>query len=583
MMCRYFASQKGFSLVRLLLILVIVAGAALYFMPTVGGDTFTVINQLSERVKGIVNVISGNARLLSAKFGESFDGISGRLTETTANLLDKLNFKQLSSRLKAIKEEWQRDMQKLINASRARGFDMAPIEQSYDEYAAGNRSWRRVETQYWNDLRNQTQKAIEKSFQHFLMRQVGCSDFTVELKKVWEIGEAFNQDTFEGYARAKELSDEIYNPRSMDFISLLFEWFSIAGIAPSNGNGWFVQQLGQALAAESGAKVYPEIIRQVDAQAGSSEICRIIADVIIAEIYLNYDLLNGAMERYDEAIRNLYSIASRVDQGAPYSYQALGMHMALGLLNERMCSNADLALKEFKDVVAIARRLNIPCNQYNDAHYHLAILNLQIRERTTIVPQFVKTPNPNTQTVEQLLPAATATPSVTATPTPTATPVRQDVKVTVEVTSRARGIDVPNSKIIDVTPTPDAREERPATTTDREERPATTAVVIQPVVTPTAEAAATPTPLPDTYAPGDIKKGTIPADAPRRAERDIRLRPRQELGDSVKMKKFAIEQLYDLSRIPEDAVREFERFLKCENEGQKVEIARYVLNKHLGK
>ena len=49
------------------------------------------------------------------------------------------------------------------------------------------------------------------------------------------------------------------------------------------------------------------------------------------------------------------------------------------------------------------------------------------------------------------------------------------------------------------------------------------------------------------------------------------------------MKKFDIGDLYDLSKIPDDAVREFELYLKCHAEGERAEIARFIHNKYLGR
>jgi hypothetical protein len=77
-------------------------------------------------------------------------------------------------------------------------------------------------------------------------------------------------------------------------------------------------------------------------------------------------------------------------------------------------------------------------------------------------------------------------------------------------------------------------------------------------------------------------KGTIPP-GDWRPERDIRLRPRPELGPSLKMKRFSIGDLYDLSRIPDDAIREFELYLKCHSQGERAEIARFIHGKYHGK
>ena len=59
--------------------------------------------------------------------------------------------------------------------------------------------------------------------------------------------------------------------------------------------------------------------------------------------------------------------------------------------------------------------------------------------------------------------------------------------------------------------------------------------------------------------------------------------PGPELGDSQKMITFKLEDLYDLSRIPNDAIREFELYLKCADTGPRVDVARFVHDKYMGK
>jgi len=569
-MIRYLASQQGFSLVKILVILTVFAGVLLYFLPdNIVGGPLEIVNQISAKVKSIVNGLGNTLRQLINKVKGSIDIIVFRFSDKIADLLDRLNMKDLAKQLKEVKAAWEADMNTLIDVSKSRGFEMSQIQQSYDEYEAGSKSWRRVEAQYWKEIREQTQAAIKKSFQNFLSRPVGCSDFTVELKKIWEIGEAFNEDTYEGYARAKELSEELNNPRSIDFLPLVLEWLNIAGLyMPMSNDDWMMQQLRLAIATDTGKTIYPQIIQQIDAQASSNPMLCIVANIVTAEIYLNHDLLNGSMERYDDALRALYGIARQIDQTSPYSYQALGIHMALGLLNERLCSNADLALKEFKDAIAIARRLNVPCYQYGTAHYHLAIMNLQIRDRATIEPRFTQTKATNATTVNELLAEDIPNNAVQQAPTPT--PIIQSssnsgvVKGTIPAGGGRALVEEPTTPTVNPTPTP-GREERPTEITS---------VVVSPV--------ATPTPYSPTYT-SDVVKGTLSPDDFRRAERDIRLRPRPELGETVKMEQFTIDQLYDLSKIPADAVREFETFLKCENQGEEVTIARYVLNKSLKK
>jgi hypothetical protein len=81
-----------------------------------------------------------------------------------------------------------------------------------------------------------------------------------------------------------------------------------------------------------------------------------------------------------------------------------------------------------------------------------------------------------------------------------------------------------------------------------------------------------------------VIKGTIYEDDPRREERP-RLRPRAELGTTVKMKEFDVNDLYDLSKIPDDAAREFELYLQCisqDPEGR-AQIARFIHDKYMGK
>lgn len=571
-MMRHLASQQGVSLVKTLAALAVIAGIILYILPSnLFGGPLDVVNQISARVKGIVNQLGNTVKQQINAIKAKSDILVFKFSEQFANLLDRLHMSGLAKQLKEVKDEWQKDMLTLIGVSKARGFNVESIRQSYDEYEAGTKSWRRVEAQYWNEIRNQTQEAIKKSFKNFLNRPVGCSDFTVELQKVWEIGEAFNQDSYEGYALAKELSESLNNPRSMDFLPQVLHWMNCAGLyMPTAGNDWFIQQFTLAIDPENGAKTYPQIIQQLDRYGNSNPILCILANVVIAEIYLNHDLFNASIERYDEALRGLYGFAKRIDQENPYSSQALGVHMTLGLLNERLCSNADLALKEFKDVVAIARRLNIPCYQYGTAHYHLAIMNLQIRDRATIEPKFAKAPTTAAnQTVEQLLQPEGTQPAQTPTPVP-ATEISADSGIVKGTNPPGGGrgralVEEPTTSTL--TPTP---------TSGREERPSeVTGVAVTPV--------ATPTPYIPTYA-DDVIKGTVSPET-RRAERDIRLRPRPELGETVKMEQFTLDQLYDLSKIPADAVREFETYLKCENNekdeniGQRVKVARFVIGK----
>ena len=552
MMCRYLTSNKGFSLVKTLLLLVILSTAILYFLPPVdvGSSPLGVINQIGTRVKGLVDGGIGKVVGLKESIFKKVDSTMVKVSRKIADLLDKWNFKKLSEQIQGVQKVWKQDMDTLLLASKNRGFNVNSSKQMLDEYEAGERSWRRVESFYWEDLREQTQKAIQKSFEHFLSRPIGCSDFSQELRTIWKIGELFNKDEFSGYAEAKTLSDSLYDPRSKDFLTELFEWLRFGGIyaAPPGSweEDWFIHQL--IVATDTSGSVtpdYPGIIATIEAQVGNHPLYKILGDITIAEIYLKYDLVNSAIQHYEEAIQELSRITSAQDSRQSYSQASLGLHMSLGLLHERMCSNADLASKEFKDVIAIARRLNMPsCDRHNKVHFHLAILNLQIKERATIQPKFVEK-KPIEKTAEQLLKGA-------ATPVPTSSS-----GIVTNATGGSSSTTAGQSET--------GEDVRP-------ERPNTRALTPEP----------TPTPVP-TYAYGEVKKGTIPLGEARRIENDIRLRPRQELGSSATMEKFKIEQLYNLASIPEDAVREFELYLKCQNTGEDTIIARYVLDKYHGK
>jgi hypothetical protein len=107
---------------------------------------------------------------------------------------------------------------------------------------------------------------------------------------------------------------------------------------------------------------------------------------------------------------------------------------------------------------------------------------------------------------------------------------------------------------------------------EREERPVGEETPVEPGV---------PTPVsivPET----DVIKGIAPTDETRRLERDIRLYPRKELGKTKRMK-FDIKDLYDLSKIPDDAAREFELYLQCIPSGDRATIAQFVHDKYMGK
>ena len=63
-------SQKGFSLIRFTILLVILAAAALAvlsFLPRIGGGTFDVINQIGYKAKSVVNGLINRVKGIGAK------------------------------------------------------------------------------------------------------------------------------------------------------------------------------------------------------------------------------------------------------------------------------------------------------------------------------------------------------------------------------------------------------------------------------------------------------------------------------------------------------------------------------------
>ncbi|GAK57957.1 hypothetical protein U27_04929 [Candidatus Vecturithrix granuli] len=578
MLCRTFLSQRGFSLIRVLLALAILAVVAFYFLPYIGGDTLSILNQISGKVKVVVNALISKLSGLGSSLSGGFEGYWTKISRTLEEWADKWNLKKISQLVSGVEDEWQGDMEKLISISRSRGFDMSRVERNFDGYQAKEVSWKRVEFSYWEDIRQQTQEKIATSIERFRTRPLGCSDFVVELKTIWDIEQQFNQDTLEGYIDASESADRLQQPRSAAFLEEFLDWLAVASAYPSSGswsNDWFMQQLTQAIPSASADITldYPGIIKHIDTQVSRTPhpIYRILGNVTIAEIYLNYDLINPAEDRFDEAIRQLSEIVNRYQ--STYNMSSLGLHMALGLLHERVCKNADLAMKEFKDVVAIARRLGLRCEDYSLVHYHLGVINLHLREGKEIRPTFEEAASAYAGTTQDLL-APTPTPLPTPVP-PTPTPRPEPIEISIKI-PRALGTVSPSG----------TRPERPGAGTGTP--PAIRTPVPPPVATPVIVPTPAPTPgvqiVPQsgiTPTPDWIKGTVSPGE--RRPERDIRLRPRPELGPSKKMKKFDIGDLYDLSRIPDDAIREFELYLQCHAEGERTTIARFIHGKYHGK
>jgi tetratricopeptide (TPR) repeat protein len=523
MLCRTFSPQKGFSLVRLLIPLVILALLILYFLPTIGGNAFTVLNQLSYRARSVINGLLAKLSGVKDVLAEKWRVIALKIERKIEDIEDwYYRYKHKDEpRSRALVGDWRQDMQYLIELAQEEGYNMGDVILLLDRYDEGEASSRRVEAEYWDQLQSQTADIIEKNISLFRKRPLGCSDFTVELKKIWEISQRFNEETLEGYFAAKALSEDLDDPRSLEFTQDVFGWLAF------DGTEWFMEQLGLAVDETGATPDYPQIISDIDARvvASSNPFDRVLADITIGEIYLNYELINPAENRFDEAIRHLSTLIAQYGNTIP-PVRLVGLHMGLGLLHERVCKNNDLAVKEFKDVIACAQRIpDLSCAHYNTAHFHLGIINLQLREGPEVKPEFEKKGSTNVQTTEELL---QVTPTPQPSPTPTPTPQPNPIKIIVEI-PRSRSLKA-------------MEEDEAAAATAR-----------------------------------GITKGTISVPRP------IRLRPRQELGESQQMKQFKVEDLYDLDNIPNDAIREFELFLKCSSEGPRVDIARFIHNRYLGK
>ncbi len=479
-----------------------------------------------------------------AKESEFLNALKGHIGEEQAEEYKDILLKHATI---TVKDRWEEDITKLVSISKNRGFKMSKVERLQDQYMNGDASWRRVETEYWNEMREQTRTELTNSIERFRTKSLGCSDFTVEMRKIWEIQEKFNEDEFEGFVDAKTLSLELLQPRSEQFLNEFLHWLAKADIysSPSGNwsNNWLIQQLRLAIpTADGNIPDYPAVINRIDARADAyaHPIENVLKDLIVAEIFLNYDLITPAEDRFDEALRNLSELRSRY-QHNPYSMANLGLHMTMGLLHERICKNNDLAIKEFKDVVAIAKRLGLACQEYSIVHYHLGVINMDIRAGRSAQPEFEESSSDYSGTTDDLM-QATPTPTPIP-PTPTPQPLKIDIGITI----------------------PRALKEA-----DRVERPAGTEGGVSPTsISPE------PVPTASSYDMG-VVKGTVDPNQPRRLERDIRLRPREELGLTIKMKKFDVNDLYDLSKIPDDAAREFELYLKCINQGDRATIARFI-------
>jgi tetratricopeptide (TPR) repeat protein len=254
-------------------------------------------------------------------------------------------------------------------------------------------NWWKVENAFWKSLEDQTFEEIRKSLYVFRQRTLGCGDFTPLVQKVDNIVEKFNDHTLEGYTEAMLASQQLREFRvedSKEFTTDLLNYMIRSGqYLPTSSRqeeDWYQKVMIEAI-DKSKPKRYPSLIDEIDRRATSSNnlLQVAFANTIVAEIYLNYDLIRPTEDRYEEAIRAL----TKQVQFLPGN---IDLHMAMGLLHERVCKNSDLAIKEFKEVVALSRQANREC-QYAVAHFHLGLLYLNIRPRPTMeITPVVPTP-----------------------------------------------------------------------------------------------------------------------------------------------------------------------------------------------
>ena len=572
MVRRSFSAQKGLSLVRLttlIVIVVVVAIVVLSLFPRISGTPLQIFNQITDKAKSMVSSLTAATtnvgKYLSAKWAPISEWIDRKIEDLKDFWCRKMNpekcppLKVTRAIMKPLgvcagivgdcSDLWCQDMTALIDGAENNGYNMAEVCRLLKTYMEGTASAKRVESEFWKQMQNQTVEFITKNINLFRTRPIGCSDFTVELIKIWEIVQKFNAEDFLEYLGAKQLSEQLADPRSLEFAQDTFGWLGFPN------STWFLERLAQAIDKTTSTPNYPAIIQQIDARLkqANNPFEQVIGNMTVGEIYLNYELINPAQDRFDEAIRQLSTIAVQYGNTIPAS-KLVGLHMALGLLNERVCKNNDLAIKEFKDVVAYALRGDIKCEYYNSAHYQLGIINLRLRDGNQVKPQFEKKPSAYAGTTEDLF---KVTPTPAPTPIPTATPVPNPLRLTIEIPSW-----VFNRQMERLTRAMPRAFGTPGMTTG---------VPGMPGVMTGNVTAGRPTGMPG------VTVGNVPFGRP------IRLRPRKELGDIQQMKEFKIEDLYDLSNIPDDAIREFELYLKCNSEPSRARIARFIHDKYMGK
>ena len=448
--------------------------------------------------------------------------------------------------------DWDRDMQELLKRAKKDGFGLPRASDLFDRYRAGEVRQITVEREFWKEMRKETEDTIINNSRFLRQRTLGCSNFTYEFQLLSYIREQFNEDSFVGYVKARRSAELLRSPRSKEFLEDFLARF-VAASGYSQSFDWFVAKLNQAVDETSGIAAYPRIIKEINARLNTTRnpFEQVVGNVTIAEICLNYNLINPAEARFDEAIRIFSDEIVRYQNTRP-PRTVLGSHMAVGLLHQRVCKNGGLAIKEFKDVIGIARRIGREV-EYSIAHFHLGMLYLYFKDQMKV--EF-KTAAPGAVpgTAPTPVPQATAAPA--ATPTPSSTPTPKPIDINIEI-SIPRSLDA------------QGRQERPGPG-------GTPPVAGTPTAppTPTSTPVPTPTPRPPIHAGLKVVKGTITV--PRME------RPKPDLGDTRKMIGIDVGDIFDLSNIPADANREFELYLKFVSEGAEAEVARLIHQRYLG-
>ena len=557
MMCRYGSSQKGFGLVKALGWIVLI-GLVLYFLPSllsrvenpIATELVGTLDELKLSANNLLGRVSGGFRSLKESLADQKLGIEEKVLIFKERILAKYGRGEGSRGM-----DWDRDMQELLKRAKKDGFTLPRSSELFDKYRAGEARQITVEKEFWKEMRKETEDSIERNSKFLGQRALGCGNFTYEFQLLRYMRDQFNEDSFVGYVTARQSAELLGFPRSKEFLEEFLARLVVAS-GYTQSFGWFAGKLEQAINEVSGRAMYPQIIKEINARISTTRnpFEQVVGNITIAEICLNYNLINPAEARFDEAIR-IFSEEIVRYQNTRAPRMVLGTHMAAGLLHQRVCKNGGLAIKEFKDVIGIARRVGFDV-EYSIAHFNLGMLYLYFKDQMKV--EF-KNAAPGAAVPKRKtaapVPKATAAPT---TPTPISTPTAKPIDINIEI-SIPRSLDE------------QGRPERPAAG-------GTPLVAVTPTVPPTPKPTPrpTPTPTPRPAPPSglDVLKGTVVV--PRME------RPKPDLGETRKMGEIDIGNIFDLSSIPADANRQFELYLKFVSEGPEADVARLIHQKYLG-